>query len=372
MQLQNPKDACVIYDFQAFQMQRFGGISRYFCEIMRRLCMPYDVAIRFTMNYYLTSWHIGRHVIPLPRFVYKHYAAKCEHTNYRLSCRMLESKQNYIFHPTYYDPYFLDHIGQSPYVITVHDMIYERYPDLLPDAEKIIAQKRETILRADRIIAISENTKRDVVEILDVDPEKIDVIYHSTSLCPHTGPDRLHLPARYILYVGDRTAYKNFRRLAIAFTQIKEKYPDLHMICTGRPFKPHELALLDELRLNNRVTLLKASDRDLAELYARAECFVYPSLYEGFGIPILEAWACRCPVVLSRASCFPEIAGEAGCYFEPLSEDAIAEAILSVLSDEQKRHSLVDAGSERLKLFSWEEAAQATENVYRNVMMQRS
>lgn len=371
MQLQDSTDPCVIYDFQAFQMQRFGGISRYFCEIMRRISLPHDVAIRFTMNYYLTSWHLGRHVVPLPRFIYKHYAAKCERANYRLACRTLERERNYIFHPTYYDPYFLERIGSSPYVITVHDMIYERYPQLLPNAQEVIRQKRTTILRADRIIAISEQTKRDVVEILGVEPEKIDVIYHSTGLTPHSGRDRLTLPAHYILYVGDRTPYKNFDRLAAAFARLRRERPDLRLLCTGRPFKPGELELLARLGIGGSVALIKASDRDLAELYARAECFVYPSLYEGFGIPILEAWACRCPVVLSRASCFPEIAAEAGCYFDPLSADDMASAIASVLDDAALRARLIAAGSERLKLFSWEKAARQTEDVYRRVLAER-
>ncbi len=365
------KDVCVVFDFQAFQMQRFGGISRYFCEIMRRLCMPYDVAIRFTVNYYLTTWRLGRHVIPLPRFVYKHYAAKCEHQNFLLSCRTLERRHNYVFHPTYYDPYFFKYIGNAPYVITVHDMIYERYPDLLPNAEEVIAQKRKTILGANRIIAISENTKKDVIEMLGIAPEKIDVIYHSTSMKPHVGPHRLTLPQRFLLYVGDRDAYKNFRRLAVAFARIRQTDTQLCLVCTGRPFKSHEMALFSELGINGFVMQIKASDRDLAELYARAECFVYPSLYEGFGIPILEAWACCCPVVLSRASCFPEIAGEAGCYFDPFSEESIAEAITSLLCNEDERCRLVAAGSERLKLFSWEKAARATEAVYRKVLADR-
>lgn len=372
MQHRKKENSYVLYDFQAFQMQRFGGISRYFCEIMSRLHLPYDVAIRFTINYYLNTWNLGRHLIPLPRFVYKHYLNYCMRKNYQLSCKALARRQGYIFHPTYYDPYFLQYIGDAPYVITVHDMIYERFPDMFPNAEEVIAQKKEVILRADRIIAISEHTKKDIIELLDVNPEKIDIIYHSTSMKPHTGRNRLQLPERYIFFVGDRTPYKNFERLARVFAQLRKKYPDLHLVCTGRGFKAHETPLLDELKLWEHIQLLKASDRDLSELYARAECFVYPSLYEGFGIPILEAYACHCPVVLSRASCFPEIAGEAGCYFDPYSEESMYEAILSVLEDREKRSGLIAAGDERLKMFSWEKAAAQTEAVYRKVLAERN
>lgn len=361
----------VLYDHQAFEMQRFGGISRYFCEIARRLHMPYDVPVRFSINYYLTTWGVGKHVIPLPRFIFKHYKAKLIRKNWRMVTHAMHRGGNYVFHPTYYDPYFMSHIGGHPYVVTVHDMIHEKFFDLFPDAPEVTRMKKEVITNAHRIIAISENTKKDIVEILGIDPGKIDVIYHGTSMQPHSGRNRLRLPARYILYVGDRAPYKNFQRFMETFARLRRVYPDLYVVCTGRPLDKSERTPLDHLGIWDSFVHFKASDRDLAELYARAECFVYPSLYEGFGIPILEAWACRCPVVLSRASCFPEIAAEAGCYFDPLSADDMASAIASVLDDAALRARLIAAGSERLKLFSWEKAARQTEDVYRRVLAER-
>ena len=116
--------------------------------------------------------------------------------------------------------------------------------------------------------------------------------------------------------------------------------------------------------ISNKITQIKATDRLLCELYSRAELFVFPSLYEGFGIPILEAYACHCPVALSNASCFPEIAGNAGIYFDPYSEESIAESIREVIYNDRKRSELIVAGNERLKLFSWEKAARLTEKTY--------
>lgn len=366
--LRNEHKPHVLYDYQAFQMQRFGGISRYFCEIIRRLHLSYDIAIRYTINYYLTTWNLGKHRVPIFRFLYKHYGEWCKHKNYRLSIRSLREQPNYVFHPTYYDPYFLKYIGEAPYVITVHDMIHERFADWIPDAERYIREKKEVITRASRIIAISENTKKDIVELLHIAPEKIDVIYHSTSMKPHTGRFNLKLPEHFVLYVGERSLYKNFWRFMKAFVKLREVYPDLYVVCTGRRFDAQERAAIEELGLGECLLCLKASDKELGELYARALCFVYPSLYEGFGIPILEAYACQCPVVLSNTSCFPEIAGEAGCYFDPYSEDSMFEAIRSVLDSPQKREELVRLGNERLKLFSWDKAAEATEAVYRKVL----
>ena len=366
-----PGTAYVLYDHQAFEMQRFGGISRYFCEIARRLHMHYDVPVHFSVNYYFTTWRVGKHVIPMPRFIFKHYKKYFMRKNHNRVVQALCEGGNYVFHPTYYDPYFLRYIGRHPYVVTVHDMIHEKFYDMFTDAEIVTWQKRETILHADRIIAISENTKKDIVEILGVNPEKIDVIYHATGMKPFDGCPRLKLPKYYILYVGDRAPYKNFQRFMEAFARLRRDFPDLHVVCTGKPLHKSERVPLDYLDIWKYFLQIKASDRDLAELYARAQCFVYPSLYEGFGIPILEAWACHCPVALSRASCFPEIAAEAGCYFNPMSVDSMVEAIASLLRSEDERRRLVAAGDARLKLFSWEKAARATEAVYRRVLSER-
>lgn len=362
------KEPYVLYDFQTFRMQRFGGISRYFCEIIRRLHIQYDISVRYTVNYYLTTWNLGNHHIPLFRFIYKHYSKHFEKKNYKLTLKLLQKKGNYIFHPTYYDPYFLKYIGNTPYVITVHDMIYEKFSDMLPNSETVIRQKKEVITHANHIIAISENTKKDIIDLLHIDEKKIDVIYHGTSMKAFSGKPKLKLPDTFILYVGDRMAYKNFNRFIEVFAKLKHEYPNLYIVCTGRSFKKAERPLIDNLNLWDRIIHIKASDKQLNELYGRALCFVYPSLYEGFGIPILEAYACHCPVVLSNTSCFPEIAGNAGCYFDPYSKESMYTAIKSVIDDKQKRKALIEAGSERLKLFSWDKAAQETEAVYRKVL----
>ena len=117
----------ILYDNQIFDIQRFGGISRYFCEILRRLNMKKDIAVRYSVNYYLTTYRLGKHRIPLPRFIFKHYRKQCQNQNKELSKNLLQQSNKYLFHPTYYDPYFLKYIGSNPYVITVHDMIHERF-----------------------------------------------------------------------------------------------------------------------------------------------------------------------------------------------------------------------------------------------------
>lgn len=354
----------ILYDSQIFDLQRFGGISRYFCEIMRRLSIKKDIAVRYSINYYLTTYRLGQHRIPLPRFIFKHYRKQCQNKNKELCRKLLIQKKKYLFHPTYYEPYFLKYIGENPYIITVHDMIHEKFPSFFSDAFEVITQKKEVISRANRIIAISENTKKDIIELLHIAPDKIDVIYHSTSMKPFIGKQSLELPNTFLLFVGDRNPYKNFDRLVRVFSKLRAKDEELYLVCTGMPFSKTEKALLDKSNISNKVLQIKATDKLLSELYSRARLFVFPSLYEGFGIPILEAYACHCPVALSNTSCFPEIAGNAGVYFDPYSENSILEAINEIIYNDIKRTELIKKGCERLKLFSWEKATILTEKSY--------
>ena len=136
------------------------------------------------------------------------------------------------------------------------------------------------------------------------------------------------------------------------------------MVCTGKPFSDSELQQISNYNIASNIIQIATKDKDLNELYSRALLFVYPSYYEGFGIPILEAYACNCPVALSNTTCFPEIAGDAGAFFNPYSINSIADTIINVISDKSKRTKLIKAGQERLKLYSWEKAARETENVY--------
>ena len=161
----------------------------------------------FTENHYLAQAKLAGHRIHAPHFFFKHYKKRLLFENQKLTKRLLQTSSPYLFHPTYYNPSFLEYIGDHPYVITVHDMIHELFSEYFHDAKEVMAQKKEVITKASRIIAISENTKKDIVNILNIDPQKIDVIYHGTSIKSHHGKTELSLPNRYILFVGDRTLY---------------------------------------------------------------------------------------------------------------------------------------------------------------------
>lgn len=353
----------VLFDYQAFEMQRMGGVSRYFCELMCRIKRPYLLSLKSSSNYYVEQYGRGDKVYKLPLFLHKLFKKQNIWVNRRYSEKMLEKSTPYLLHPTYYDPYFLKYINKNPYIVTVHDMNHELMPQYFRDALRVTAIKKEVILGASRIIAISENTRQDILRILPINPEKIEVIYHGASVVMNKY-DGLLLPEQYLLFVGERGGYKNFDRLLLAYKQIVEYFIDLKLVCVGRPFRKYEHDRLKELGLHSRVVQIQPNEEELSQLYRQAILFVYPSLYEGFGFPILEAYANRCPVVLSETSCFPEIAGTAGSFFNPYSVEDMAGAIYKVLADDNYRNTLVNSGAQRLRQYSWEKTIEQTEKVY--------
>lgn len=357
------KDIRVLYDHQAFEMQRFGGISHYFHELIQSVDADVRMSLLLSNNYY-----VGKECrFSIPSLPYKWFKGPIKSLNRKYSGKAIESGQYDLFHPTYYNPYFLSHIGHKPYVLTVHDMNHELFPHLFPNADQMIAWKKTTIERASHIIAISENTRRDIMRLYNIAPERITVIYHGVGEFQQNA-GHLNLPERYLLYVGARGGYKNFDRLLLAFKSLKEKDDSLHLVCVGKPFKKRELQYCQELNIADRIRTMQVSTDELGQLYRRALLFVYPSLYEGFGIPILEAYTNHCPVALSNASCFPEIAGKAGAYFDPESVESIRETIFGLLSADDARKSLIEAGKEQLKKYSWQKTAQLTGLVYRQVV----
>ena len=210
----------ILYDSQIFDYQIFGGISRYFCEIIPRMNITFDISVRYSENIYLKESKLCKHRLPIPKWIFNKYKNKLLQKNRKFSEHMLRSSSEYLLHATYYEPYFLDWIGNNPYVITVHDMIYEKLPEFFSkeDRELSFEQKKKVVTQADRIIAISQNTKQDIIDLLHIAPEKIDVIYHGTNMQKPTRKDFVTLPKRFILHVGTRYSYKNFTRFVKAFS----------------------------------------------------------------------------------------------------------------------------------------------------------
>lgn len=354
-----------------FSLQKYGGITKYFCELMKNMPPGYDykLALLFSNNQHLKDdYKFFRKLhIPIPQQESR-VRGRLKSQSYKLnniySKRIIRSGNFDLLHPTYFDPYFMD-VVKKPYIITVHDLIAFKYENVFKK-ELQMARMTQIINNSRRIIVISENTKRDLVEILKINSEKIDVIYH--------GFNRFNLKnssnsyGRYILYVGTRAGYKNFSRLAKAFSGILPKDNDLKLICVGPPFSQKELEYLKELKITENIMAMGVNETKLNQLYSHALAFVYPTQYEGFGMPILESFANNCPVCLSNTSSLPEIASDAAVYFDPDSVDSISNAIKKIVYDQAFSKKLVEKGNERLNIFSWKKCAQQTVQSYEKAL----
>lgn len=352
----------VLYDNIVFDGQRIGGISRYFSILAAELpAQGVDVSMGLlaTKNVYMHD------ACPLRRlsFMRKYNEAYS---------RWLMRHSHYdVYHPTYYFTRMLEYKHpQVPTVVTVHDLIQERFSgkDAEEEAalEQVRLEKARIVDAADRIIAISENTKRDMMEIWGTDERKIDVIHHGLMWNENllSTPAKLPFSAPYLLFVGDRKAeYKNFKEFIVAASQVVGKY-GLHIVCTGRPFSSEEVDFLKRYGVDGLTHSFFVDEGTLLWLYENAVCFVFPSRYEGFGLPILEAFKADCPTILANASCFPEIGGDAVEYYEPGSPDSLVEKLTLLLDDASHRDSLRRAGRERLSQFGIEKMVEATKECY--------
>lgn len=359
----------ILFDYQILVLQKYGGISRYYYELMSEMQKNESnevfLPIAVSQNYYF------RNIIkPTKKMHFR--IDNIRNTLKTLHC--CKSKKIDIIHPTYYFPEYLRYLPKSKrktakVIITVYDLICELfYPDLDRGGLK---KRKEIIMNADGIIAISEHTKNDLLKVYpELNPEKIKVIYLAASMeRPDKKIDTSFLPSKYILFVGKRSLYKNGITLLKAFSEISKKYPDVSLVMAGGgEFDEEELEIIKAGKYEDRIIQKNLSDDELYYAYKNAECFVFPSLYEGFGIPILEAFYCDCPVALSNSSCFPEIAQDAAVYFDGKDTDSMANAIEELLSDGEKRNEYRLRGQKRLADFTWGKVAKETLNFYQYIM----
>lgn len=363
----------ILYDHQIF-VDVYGGISRYFSELMRQFNqkggLTFALPVWCSNNYYLRQ-NLGKdHKIFFNDWKFRGKTHFMLFLNNMKSRNALLGQEFDVFHPTYYDPYFLKYINRKPFVLTIFDMIHESFPQYFHAKDYTSRNKRFLAGRASKIIAISEATKKDIVRLYNIPEDKITVIYLGESLsglraCKPAG----NIPSQYILFVGSRKGYKNFFFFIKSITPLIKKDPHLHVICAGGgSFDLAENTMLKELGLENHVHYFGATDKNMRWFYQNAVAFVFPSLYEGFGIPILEAFASGCPVILSQSSALAEIGAEAAVYFDPRSEISIRESVSKVIEQPALRGHLRGEGQKRLKQFSWIKTAEQTQELYRSLL----
>jgi glycosyltransferase involved in cell wall biosynthesis len=262
-------------------------------------------------------------------------------------------------------------VRNAKLVVTVFDMIHEIYPSYFQDSADVTRKKRAAVRLADEVLCISRSTANDLVDKFGVPPEKIRVTYLGAS----STFSEADIPAEmqstistrpYILYVGTRDGHKNFSRAITAYAQSARLLRDFDFVAFGgHALGVNDFELFRSLGIpSNRVRRQAGSDFELAKAYRQARALIYPSEYEGFGIPLLEAMCSDCPVVCSNASSIPEVVGEAGEYFDPLRVDGIQSALERVCYSESRRAELIVLGRRQQALFSWDKCVTETCKAY--------
>ena len=373
----------ILYDHQIFLNQEYGGPSRYFVNLIKKIINGNEIKVSAPL-------HINNHLRQLPNRVifglkiskkfrkFIPQKIKNEFNNFilnpvnnSLTGSIIKKFNPEVVHQTYFENGYKK---TRPTIITIYDLIHEKF-FIEYGKDKNYRPKKNAIENADKIICISENTAKDLIDIYKVKKNKIEIIYLSNSLeeeliliTPKINLNNLN--KNYLLFVGKRDGYKNFINFIKAYSQSEKLKKDFKIVCFGNlEFSKQEKSLFKSLNLNfENIIHIKGDDLTLSHLYKNAKALVYPSLYEGFGLPILEAMNFDCPVICSNTSSMPEVAGKSAQYFDPQNIDSIQEAVTKMVYDETLSKNLIEKGKLQAKQFSWKRCANSTLNVYSKVV----
>jgi len=370
----------IVIDGIMYTAQAVGGISRIFSEILPKICdKNKSIKIHlFTEGDIIQDVPYHSQIIhtKLPDFnnylrPRRLFAPLTEILQGLLRTYVSGNGENSIWHSTYYS---LPVRWKGKTVITVADMIFERFPEFFKgdETKDFIELKKQCIKNSDAVICISGTTQNDVIKYCGADKSKCYVIPLAcssifTKLDKIIVPDMFKQVGSFILYIGARVAYKNYKILIKAYSKWHGR-GEVALVLIGSPLTTEEKRLLSKLNILERVYCFSnINDQELNVLYNKAEVFVYPSLYEGFGIPLLEAMACGCPVIASEIPSTVEIAGACPIYFSKSDIDSLIHAFETALS-EGRNSKRVQDGLKHIQLYSWDKTARETLKVYQDLI----
>ena len=380
----------IAYDHQIFSLQKTGGIARYFCRLAGQLnAMSQDTGVKLSVDVgVFAPFYRNQYLSQLPSSIVhgnqvKDYLPKTAGlmvgVNGLISRQKLRQWHPDLVHETYFSK-IRSAPQKTPVVLTVFDMIGELGGGL--EGRSLSAQelaimrqsdKYAAVARADHVICISEHTRKDLISLFGISEKKVSVAYLGCDGLPlgqiaEVGSQNQSKP--FLLYVGLRGGYKNFTGLLHAIassTRLKQSF-DL-IAFGGGALTMMEQEQIKALGFNpDQIRQFGGDDHVLAALYQKATVLVYPSTYEGFGLPPIEAMSQGCPVVCSNTSSIPEVVGEAGEYFDPTQPESMAQAIESVVYSQERTHELIAKGLERAKYFTWDRCAERHLSVYQSLI----
>jgi glycosyltransferase involved in cell wall biosynthesis len=359
----------ILYDGRVFQFQKAGGVNRIYAEVITGLPADYHPLITGVEDF-------GRNVpshpnLEQPRFkLFRPGRISVRVRERWWKRRLLDSLD--LFHPTYYD--LTDGFSFSdfkcPTVLTVYDFIYAIYPKLIEGSEGVIRNQTEAIGKADHIICISKATENNLLERFPEKQGKTSVIYLGSSFeiqPPLTEQAIFEKPS--FLFVGHRGGYKNFVFLLRAIAKASKTNSRIRLRVVGAPLNTEERWQIHLLGISDRVEAVTYPDeQQLISLYRSSVALVYPSLHEGFGMPPLEAMACRTLAITSNTTSLPEVMGDSGIMLDPTREVDWVECILKTAKGGGDRDLMIERGLERVRLFSWKSAVDRHLDVYRRLV----
>lgn len=368
-----PQQVRVLIDHQVFTTQRYGGVSRYFVELARALEQRDEVLPRVLAPAYCNGYLQPGDPLHAASFAWQ---GPSRGVRFRpallkpIAWWAVRSFRPQVLHETSYGDCLAHLPPPTARVTTLHDMIVERFPSFFDHADLRQAGKLAALRRADAIICISASTERDLLEFYPEFAGRTTVVHHGVSQARATGARPAVLPDNYLLYVGTRQTYKNFANLVKALGAAAGLPPDLKLVCFGGgAIQAHEAQLMEACGWSAARTLqLTGDDELLALAYRHARLFVFPSLYEGFGMPLTEAMVQACPIACARASCFPEVCDESAAYFDGEDVADIRDCIEGLFQQPHRLAELASLSSARARLFTWERCASQTMDAYRLAM----
>ena len=369
----------IFFDHKIFTLQNYGGPSRYFVNLVNELNKINSINAKIYapihINHYLSDTNQNNisieNKVPAANFLsqFNTFKRRIMEINNTMNQRYINKDKPDIIHTTYYDNEFPK--NSNNLVVTVFDLIHEIFKDDYNKKNNFLP-KQKILKIAKQIICISESTKKDLIKFYNIDEKKITVTYLSNSLSPAYNfyDKKIEFSNKFFLYVGSRWKYKNFNQLLHLLNYNRRIHKEFDLVTFGGgKFDGNEKNLIKKLNLNSeKIIQIDGNENVLKSLYRKAEFFIYPSKYEGFGIPILESFSQQCPVLCSNTSSLPEVAGNAAIFFEPNDLSSISNSVEKIISSDDLRNDLIKKGNERLKMFSWSKCAQETLNVYNKIL----
>ena len=346
----------VLFDGYIYKLQGNGGINRYFNEIISRLpngVRPCIYGEHPALTLRPQNKNV-KYISSIPRGIY--------------SLGRYASNRFDLIHPTYYHltpPLEYSKI-KTRCIVTVHDFVMAKYADKYEKSQKVIVAQEEAIKSADYIVCVSESTRSDLLNRFPECEDRSSVTHLASSLSRSQNTSKSIHPGPYCLYVGSRVFYKNFHWALEAISILKKRSLDVDLVVVGESWNAEERSLISNAYKGKIRLVENPNDEVLSSLYENALALIYPSNYEGFGLPPLEAMTMGCPVIAQRTSSLPEVVGEAGILMDPARASAkvIAEAVQSLLMDSVMRSNLCAKGLAKSQDFSWHKTAQATLEAY--------